>query len=466
VLRLASGLLALLLGPALAAAAFARTPAATVDGAWLRPSLRAEPEPRHAYALVYDSVRHRAVLFGGISADSTHTFADVWTLDLDHPRAWERLATTGRRPLPRADVLAAYDPRRDRLWVWGGRNHTGAILGDAEFLQFSSVPGEVSTWYVANPDLEPGTGHRPAPRSGAAATWDDTGRMLVFHGGSSGGSTAGGTWALTTDEPPARHYFAAPTPFATGARRANLHVDPVTDRLILHGAVDGEGFWTPEIWMLPMDNSGRWTQVEQAGEDSLVNVPVTSVFDPRGRRLLAMKSGTFRALGTAPATVGLWSFDLESATWTRLAPGGDPGPPDGVRLLHDPAHDRIVALRDQPRRPVETWFLEWDAPRPHRPTADGVTVWRIGPARTTAGGDGIEIPFTLSNATRVTGIVTDPEGRLVRRLDEATLPSGSWTFVWDGRDEGGKSVPPGNYVVALTRLDSGAVGTAAVVRAR
>ncbi|HEX7879190.1 MAG TPA: FlgD immunoglobulin-like domain containing protein, partial [Candidatus Eisenbacteria bacterium] len=142
----------------------------------------------------------------------------------------------------------------------------------------------------------------------------------------------------------------------------------------------------------------------------------------------------------------------------------DVGPPDGVSLLRDPRHDRLVAVRNQPGKPIDTWFLSFTRSPVDPDAAARGTVWRIGPARVTAAGDGIEIPFQLTAATRVIGAVHDLEGKLVRRLDEAKLPAGSWTFVWDGRDESGVSVPPGPYDVMLTRLDTGAVGKLRVAR--
>jgi hypothetical protein len=449
----------------------ARDPA--VDGSWSHPELGAHPPGRSGYALVYDSIRHRAVLFGGIGQDGDRTYHEVWTLDLDEPERWERLPVGfpagggfGGAGLPRADVLAAFDPRHDRLWVWGGRNHTGAILGDPCFLQFTSAPGDTAAWHDAVPELEPDTGRRPGPRRAAGCAWDETGRRLIFHGGATASSAGIGTWALALDDPPTWQSFPGRSPFPNGAVRANLHVDAATDRLIAHGAVDVEGFWSPEIWTLPLNESGAWAQLRQSGEDQLVRVPVKSVLDRRGRRLIAMKSGVTGAHGDTEPGVGAWALDLDTGAWTKLDPGGSAPPPDGVNLLWDAAHDRLVAVRDQPGRPLDTWFLTWTRDPKDEPAGAPATVWRIGPARPTAGGDGIEIPFRLTGATRVVGVVHDLQGRLIRRLDEARLPSGSWTFVWDGRDEAGASVPPGQYDITMTRLDTGAVGKLRVARER
>ncbi|HEX7878941.1 MAG TPA: kelch repeat-containing protein, partial [Candidatus Eisenbacteria bacterium] len=62
-----------------------------VDGVWNHPELTSYPTPRHRYALVYDSIRHRALLYGGLNAEGNRTFDDVWALDLDEPKGWARV---------------------------------------------------------------------------------------------------------------------------------------------------------------------------------------------------------------------------------------------------------------------------------------------------------------------------------------------------------------------------------------
>ena len=59
-----------------------------------------------------------------------------------------------------------------------------------------------------------------------------------------------------------------------------------------------------------------------------------------------------------------------------------------------------------------------------------------------AGADGLEV--TLH----------DVAGRLVRRFDVDGLESGMHTLAWDGRDAGGRIVPPGVY---FARARSGSV---------
>jgi hypothetical protein len=59
-----------------------------------------------------------------------------------------------------------------------------------------------------------------------------------------------------------------------------------------------------------------------------------------------------------------------------------------------------------------------------------------GPARMT---------LTTVAPGRVTIGVYDVAGRLVRRIASADLAGGLHRFEWDGRDEAGRSAPPGVY---------------------
>ncbi len=45
--------------------------------------------------------------------------------------------------------------------------------------------------------------------------------------------------------------------------------------------------------------------------------------------------------------------------------------------------------------------------------------------------------------------VHDVAGRVVRRLDGGALPAGRHPIAWDARDDGGRRVPAGVYLVRL-----------------
>ena len=51
---------------------------------------------------------------------------------------------------------------------------------------------------------------------------------------------------------------------------------------------------------------------------------------------------------------------------------------------------------------------------------------------------------------RASLVLFDASGRVVRRLHEGDLPAGETPLSWDGRDDGGREVPAGVYLVRVT----------------
>jgi len=82
------------------------------------------PGRRSYFGFVYDSVRARVLLFGGLAVGGGRA-NDVWEWD---GNAWNQMSVSGVGPAGRDDAAVAYDPGNARLVVFGGR--TGAGLED------------------------------------------------------------------------------------------------------------------------------------------------------------------------------------------------------------------------------------------------------------------------------------------------------------------------------------------------
>src|SRR5438045_3327570 len=84
------------------------------------PQVAHTPRPRDYGTLVYDSNRHRLILFGGRAGDFDY-LNDVWSVDLTtQPLQWQRLATSGTSPIGRLAHRAVFDAANDRMIVVGG----------------------------------------------------------------------------------------------------------------------------------------------------------------------------------------------------------------------------------------------------------------------------------------------------------------------------------------------------------
>lgn len=97
------------------------------DGrAWTKIAAGDGPAPRHSAGATYDSKRNRVIVFGGLGAGGM--LGDLWAWD---GRAWTRLADASPDgPEPRAMGYIAYDRKRDRVVLFGGRKGWPNDLND------------------------------------------------------------------------------------------------------------------------------------------------------------------------------------------------------------------------------------------------------------------------------------------------------------------------------------------------
>ena len=130
--------------------------------------------------MVYDSVRHRVVLFGG--ADDTSNLRETWEWD---GRTWSD-RTTGVAPPTSGEFAMAYDPIRRRTVLFGGFDSAAAPLGTT--WEWDGLSWTEHSFTVS-----------PPARAGASMAYDATRQRLVLFGGDS----LGDTWELPSKSPTA-----------------------------------------------------------------------------------------------------------------------------------------------------------------------------------------------------------------------------------------------------------------------
>src|SRR5882672_5756711 len=93
-----------------------RTASAQSAAAWERLAGPLDPPPASAHQVVHDPLRHRMLLLDMGALDV------LWSMSLpaSGPVAWTRTPIAGPRPRDRFYFSAAYDPRRDRVLLFGG----------------------------------------------------------------------------------------------------------------------------------------------------------------------------------------------------------------------------------------------------------------------------------------------------------------------------------------------------------
>jgi len=89
------------------------------------------PGGREGHGAIYDPVGLRMIVFGGHYEDTSRHFTnDLWELTLGDVVEWHELAPTGPIPGARSAFGAVYDPVRHRMLVHGGINDQSGVEPD------------------------------------------------------------------------------------------------------------------------------------------------------------------------------------------------------------------------------------------------------------------------------------------------------------------------------------------------
>lgn len=72
-----------------------------------------------------------------------------------------------------------------------------------------------------------------------------------------------------------------------------------------------------------------------------------------------------------------------------------------------------------------------------------------------AAGGPVDVPVALSGAaTNVTVVIKNAAGNVVRTLQAGAMAAGNGTVKWDGLDDKGNPMPPGDYTLQATASDA------------
>lgn len=148
------------------------------DETWQLVTTTHRPQARYSHGMVYDTLRHVMVLFGGDSSGSSR-LNDTWEYDgVD----WH-LINTPQKPSGRINLSTGlvYDSRRGRVVVFGGLTATGYVSDTWEY--------DGANWIRIN------TPASPTPRDAYAAAYDTRRNVVVLFGGHRAfGAAMNDTW--------------------------------------------------------------------------------------------------------------------------------------------------------------------------------------------------------------------------------------------------------------------------------
>ncbi len=323
------------------------------DGAqWLRASVAAPPA-RWLHTLVFDAVRSRIVLAGGVGAwtdgdplPESEELADVWTWD---GSVWTEVTPVAVAPSPRIEHDMAYDKRRGRVVLFGGGGVTP--LGNLY------SPATATTWEWDGSrwvDKTPVAG--PSPRFEPAIAYEPSRlRRIVLFGGIADYAPFqpfGDTWEWdgsqwTEVTPPAGR-----SPVARF--RHDLAAGHGSGRVLLFGGADAGAFRYADTWEW---DGTVWVETTPLGPVPPFPWDFVMAWDsPRARTVLF--AGTVTLGSSASET---WEWD--GSAWRNATPSG-PKPPvreaPAVALQEDRGRVVLFGGRSDTGRLSFADLWEWD----------------------------------------------------------------------------------------------------------
>jgi len=205
------------------------------EPAWRRVSVGATPPARAGHAMTVAGSA-TAWLFGGSAKGAERN--DLWSLDLA-TLTWTEVMPDGCGPpcpAPRGGATLVADPRNDRLVLFGG--HEAASATYPEGVDLLSGLSAAPRWAPARLDSA-----ELQPRAFHAAAYDPRGeRMLVFGGGFGTGTfkdTA--ALALPADGSAPSWHATPPVTGVTARDQAAVHLDPASSSLYAFGGFGSGG---------------------------------------------------------------------------------------------------------------------------------------------------------------------------------------------------------------------------------
>ncbi|MBI4821663.1 MAG: hypothetical protein HY791_35710 [Deltaproteobacteria bacterium] len=248
---------------------------------------------------------------------------DGWVFDPSTGQ-WAEIVLSGNRPLKRARSAATWDERNNRVVLFGGRFRAGTT-GDYTWLNdlwaFDPATG---AWTELSAQDAPGG---PSGRMNATVVPDPDRNRILVHGG---GTTDFTAFQVDTDTWAFSFATGAWTQIATGRPQPNppaesgrlFHVasiDRARGRMFVFagGGQNAFNVFVGDMWYLNLVTE-EWTQVNLGGGAPDARIKAAMIYDQAGDQLVLFGGHDNGNLGNDN---DVWTFDLETLTWTRRMQG-------------------------------------------------------------------------------------------------------------------------------------------------
>jgi len=318
--------------------------AASAAGTWTPLTAGLPPTRRFGSSGAYDPVRNRVWIFGGF--DGAAARGELFSRAFNAPTAWKLETPGGLPPAPRLAASLTYDPVGDRLILFGGSDGTSS-LGDLWELDLGGA-------FVWTPMVAAGT--PPAARNQHDAVYDPVRQRVLIIDGFASTGPFNDAWSLDLSTPTPT--WSQLSPLGTSpVARANPAIvyDPVGDQVVLFGgnsALPGHPL-NPlnDTWTLSLAGTPTWTHITPPNPLPPIRTSHDACFDSARRRMIV-------AGGSALFTVlsDVWALDLNTMTWSNITPSGTGiGPRSSAPLVYDSADDLAFLTNGRDTvRPLDT----------------------------------------------------------------------------------------------------------------
>jgi hypothetical protein len=340
----------------------------STNGSWTQHTPTTAPSARYDSALVWDSQRNRAVLFGGMQKDQAEANGipqqDTWEWD-PATSGWSLRTTTGQKPSARWGHGMAYDPGRGLMVLVGGKD-LQTHLGLADVWDWDPTQG---TWTRR---LAGSESNLPAGRMYASLVTDSAQNRLDLMAGvillgpyqaatpPYAGSQIGPSAELWQLEPTTATFTNRSAPQNTPSPRTGFAMAfcPATGKTyVFGGSSDLYPFpWLDDLW--EWDGSS-WSQVQ-----SDVRPPARGntamAYDPVRKSLVLYGGDNYLNPNTGDYAVlsDTWEWNGATRKWSQLFPTSSPGPQDVPGMVTDTGRGKVLLYDGSVNSAYMVW--EWD----------------------------------------------------------------------------------------------------------
>jgi MYXO-CTERM domain-containing protein len=315
-------------------------------GSWTQLTPTTTPSARYDSALVWDSKRNLAVLFGGIQKDQADENgipqADTWEWN-PTAKAWNLRPTTATTPKARWGHAMAYDPGRAMVVLAGGKSWQ-TYVGLGEVWDWDPATGNWAQRLTGNESSV------PAGRMYASLLTDSARSRLDLLAGITfstslpyGGyqpTASGEVWEF---EPASAKFTNRSAVQSWPSQRWGNAITfcPATGKTYLFGGQSPNYDLLNDLW--EWDGSS-WSQIPGDVRPTRRADPAMA-YDPSRKSLILFGGLTFPSAPYSDAALNLcdtWEWNSGTRAWSQLFPAPSPPCTGGAGMVTDAGHSKLL----------------------------------------------------------------------------------------------------------------------------